>query len=224
MARIPTTSETLLRDISGDLLHPRWTEFAGRYRPMMEELVEREFPGVEADEIIQQTLLALARILPGYRYRPGEKGYFHSYLSKILRNKCIDALRREGRREELARRHLDARIAAGEVQAAASADDGDGEGAAPALVLATGGEAPGASIEEWLQDACHIALQQLEAETMERNPKHWHVFRRTWLDGEPPAAVADSLLLPRPTVDQIKKRMLGRLEEMIRALRELERV
>ena len=36
MAKIPTTSTTLLRDIANDSQHARWGEFVARYRPMME--------------------------------------------------------------------------------------------------------------------------------------------------------------------------------------------
>jgi RNA polymerase sigma factor (sigma-70 family) len=222
MVRIPTTSETLLRDISGDMSHPRWAEFAARYRPMMQDFVARRFPGLEADDLIQQTLADLALALPGYRYRPGEDRHFHCYLSGILRHKCIDALQRETRRRELVRQHLERRLDAGELVPARESPGGDG---APGDWLwATAPEPPGTSREEWLREICAIAVRQLEAETVERNPRQWQVFRRTWIDGESPAAVAESLMLTRAAVDQTKKRMLGRLEEVVRRLKEIERV
>ena len=74
MAEIPTTSTTLLRDIAKDAQHIRWDEFVVRYRPMMEAFLHERFPSVEADDIIQETLIALCRILPSYRYAPDEKG------------------------------------------------------------------------------------------------------------------------------------------------------
>ena len=54
MARIPTTSETLLRDLSGDSQHARWGELVTRYRPMLEAYMRERFPSVEADEAIRR--------------------------------------------------------------------------------------------------------------------------------------------------------------------------
>ena len=101
MARIPTTSTTLLRDIAQDAQHVRWGEFVARYRPMMEAFMRERFPSLEADDIIQETLVALCRVLPSYRYAPDEKGHFHNYLTGILRNKALRALRQREREEKV---------------------------------------------------------------------------------------------------------------------------
>ena len=53
------------------------------------------FPNVEADDIIQETLVALCKVLPSYSYAPDEKGHFHNYLTGILRNKALTALRKQ---------------------------------------------------------------------------------------------------------------------------------
>ena len=58
---IPETSTTLLRDIASDSQHARWFEFVDRYRPMMEAYMRGRFPTVEADDIIQETLIALIK-------------------------------------------------------------------------------------------------------------------------------------------------------------------
>ena len=98
MAKIPTTSTTLLRDIAQDSQHARWGEFVARYRPMMEAFMCERFPSVEADDIIQETLMALCKILPSYRYAPDEKGHFRNYLTGILRNKALRQLRKDRQR------------------------------------------------------------------------------------------------------------------------------
>ena len=102
MSEIPTTSTTLLRDLAQDSQHARWGEFVARYRPMMEAFVRERFPSIEADDVIQETLAALCRVLPNYRYAPDEKGYFHNYLTGILRNKALRMLRKEERQKEIA--------------------------------------------------------------------------------------------------------------------------
>ena len=102
MATIPTTSTTLLRDVASDSQHARWTEFAARYRPMMEAYLRERFPSVEADDVIQETLIAVCAALPSYRYAPDEKGHFHNYLTGILRNKALRQLGANRRYAEIA--------------------------------------------------------------------------------------------------------------------------
>ena len=101
MAKIPTTSTTLLRDIAQDAQNVRWGEFVTRYRPMMEAFRRERFPSLEADDSIQETLVALCRVLPSYRYAPDDKGHFHNYLTGILRNKALRALRKRKQDEAL---------------------------------------------------------------------------------------------------------------------------
>ena len=95
METVPETSTTLLTDIAHDSRHARWDEFVARYRPMMEAFMRERFPFVEADDVIQETLVALCRVLPSYRYAPDEKGHFRNYLTGILRNKALRTLRKE---------------------------------------------------------------------------------------------------------------------------------
>ena len=89
MSQIPVTSTTLLREISGDALHARWGEFVARYRPMKEAFLRERFPYLEADDIIQETLIALVEKLPQYKYVPKETGYFHNYLTGVLKRKAL---------------------------------------------------------------------------------------------------------------------------------------
>ena len=101
MTGIPTTSTTLLRDLASDSQHARWGEFAARYRPMMEAFLRERFPSVEADDIIQETLIAVCAALPSYHYAPEEKGHFRNYLTGILRNKALRQLGKDHRQAEI---------------------------------------------------------------------------------------------------------------------------
>ena len=74
MSDIPTTSTTLLRDLAQDSQHARWGEFVARYRPMMEAYMRERFPSLEADDVIQETLIELIKVFPIYHYSPKEKG------------------------------------------------------------------------------------------------------------------------------------------------------
>ena len=129
--RIPTTSTTLLKQIAGTAEHPRWAEFVAKYRPMMEGFMRERFPGLEADDVIQETLLGVMKALPGYVEREDRKGAFHNFLTGVLRHKAIDALQRAGRRS------------GAESLAALERTDGDG------------------NEEEWRRTVYAVALGQL---------------------------------------------------------------
>ncbi len=94
-SHVPKTSTTLLLQLGGDANHVRWTEFVARYRPMMERYLTRNFPDLEHDDIIQETVIAIVKVLPDYRYAPEETGHFHNYLTGILRHKALRLLERQ---------------------------------------------------------------------------------------------------------------------------------
>lgn len=195
---VPTTSKTLLRDLGADARSPRWAEFISRYRPMMESFLAARYPSLapDADDLVQETLVALLRALPDYRYVPGEQGSFHNYLTGILRNKAASLLRR--REAEAAR----------DAWAAAEA------AAPPALADEVAAER---DEDAWRDAVLQIALRQLLAdESVQERTKQ--VFVRVAVEGEDPAAVAEAFGIERNAVDQMKSRMTRRLRDLVAAL------
>ena len=75
-----------------DSSHARWSVFYSRYQPMMRSYLQARFPSLDADDIIQETFVALAKILPDYKYAPEKNGAFHNFLTGVLRNKALCAL------------------------------------------------------------------------------------------------------------------------------------
>lgn len=191
MPGIPETSTTLLRDIAQDSQNARWSEFVKRYRPMMEAYMRERFPSVEADDMIQETLIALCKILPSYRYAPDEKGAFHNYLTGILRNKAMRALRK---------RSCDAKALSG------YADTGG-----------WGRCRSGADKNDWRKSAFDIALWQFRADELVSD-RTKRIFERTAIKGESPETVAASLKMTRHAVDQAKSRALSRIRELVKHL------
>ena len=188
MGLIPETSTTLLKDIAQDAQHVRWGEFVARYRPMMEAFMHERFPSIEADDIIQETLVALCRALPSYRYAPDEKGHFRNYLTGILRNKALRALRQERRQAELAM--------LGGTRSGASDDVAN---------------------RSWREALFEIALRQFLAdESVADRTKR--IFERTAIDGESPESVAAAFKMTRHAVDQAKSRAMARLREIVKQL------
>ena len=192
MASIPKTSTTLLNDLACDTQHARWGEFVLRYRPMMQSFMQATFPTLEADDIIQETLIALIEIFPVYHYSPEENGSFHNYLTGILRNKALRQIQDDNRRLAVARSFANEPLR--KVESYASHNDNASQ-----------------------KDVFEIALRQLLAdETVHARTRE--VFRRVAVNGEKPEVVATDFGITRNAVDQMKSRMMARLREFVVAL------
>lgn len=185
-----TTSTTLLKAIGADADSPRWLDFVARYRPVMESYLKSQYPTVDADDVMQETLVVLARKLPEYRYAPDEKGYFRNYLFGILKNKAREALKRQAKDSRAVEA---AKEFAATSQAAVASDD--------------------AEMENWRISAYEVALQQLLANPR-LSERTRQIFVRTALKGEDPVSVAALFGTTRNNVDQIKNRMTVELRKL----------
>ena len=150
------------------------------------------FPTLEAEDLIQETMAALAERLPGYIYQPDEKGHFRNYIMGILKHKAMDALSRRSR-EASAREAL---------------------GKEPRRVATPPGETDD---NEWKTSALEVAISQLLADESV-NALHRTVFQHVALNRESPEDVAREFGISRGNVDVIKKRMIDRLSEMVARL------
>lgn len=184
--KAPTTSTTLLKCL-GDAQSARWSEFVERYEPSMRAFLAASFPSVPAEDIMQETLVALVGAMPSYVYSPKEKGHFRNYLFGILRHKALRYLRERGREKE-ALREL-AKMVQNEPQA---------------------DEADEAAFRE---SAYELALAELLANPAIL-PQTKRIFTRVAIDGEKPEAVAAAFGVTRNSVDQTKARMVARLRQI----------
>ena len=246
MAKIPTTSTTLLRDVASDSQHARWTEFATRYRPMMEAYLRERFPSVDADDVIQETLVAVWAALPSYRYAPDEKGHFHNYLTGILRNKALRQLGANRRQTEIAEKVREGVPSDGRERSPVSPERSEPrkrllEVCAPPSTSSTGragAPLPGHPLrgqpsaggcprtppnvmaddeQSWRETLVEIALRQLlNDESIQSRTRQ--VFLRVAVNGEKPDDVAAAFEIERNAVDQIKNRMMPRLQKIVAAL------
>ena len=212
MAKIPTTSTTLLRDIANDSQHARWGEFVARYRPIMEAYMRERFPSLDADDVIQETLITVCAALPSYRYAPEEKGYFHNYLTGILRNKALRQLHKDQRQAEIA--EMVGRDASIEPLVGSRVPrDRDGRAVAPRPPSGMMAD----DEQSWRETLVEIALQQLmNDESIQSRTRQ--VFLRVAVNGEKPDDVAAAFGIERNAVDQIKNRMMPRLQKIVAAL------
>ena len=190
--QVPDTSTTLLRDVA-DSQHARWAVFYSRYQPMMRSYLSTRFPTLDADDIIQETFAVLAKLLPDYKYDPEKKGAFHNYLTGVLRNKALCALDKRRRKLDVEERMK--------------------------IEVSVGGESEAEqSYRDWREAVYEVALQQLLAdESVQDRTKQ--VFIRVAIKGESPESVGDSLGLKRNAVNQIKKRMMDKLCDLVERLK-----
>ena len=151
--------------------------------------MRERFPSVEADEAIAETLIALVDAFSGYRYDSEETGRFHNYLTGILRHKAL-RLRKQAERERSLRE-----LVAEEPKV--SPDDPEEE--------------------NYRKSLFDIAVRQFfDDESIA--PRTKEIFRRTAIRGESPEAVAQSFLMERHAVDQVKSRSVAKLRAFVEAL------
>lgn len=163
-----------------------------RYRPMMLSYLKAHFSVVDADDVVQETLIALSRALPNYRYAPDEIGRFRNYLTGILRNKALKWCEKEDKNRA--------------IKAALRENAG----------IVTSVEAE-VSDAVWRESMYEIAMRQLLSD--ERIPgKSKQMFQRVAVDGIAPDEVAAAYGTSRNNVDKTKSRMIARLREIVRAL------
>lgn len=187
MAQIPLTSVSLIRTLADDPQSARWAELYRLYEEPMRGFLQQRFPSLEPEDLIQETMVALAKRLPDYHYTPDEKGHFRNYLMGILKHKAMDALARRSR------------------EAAVQED-----------LRAQPPERP-VEDDTWKSDALEVAIAQLLADDS-INALHRTVFRHVALMHERPEDVATQFGITRGNVDQIKKRLIGRLSTLVNAL------
>ena len=194
---VPKTSESLLIAIASNPGSARWVEFVKRYEPMMRAYLEARFPAIDADDAIQETLCALVGLLPSYRYAPDETGLFRSYLTGVLRNKALMAIRANARR---IRRE----------QSAAEAGEAESGGADNA-----GGDEE--EDRDFRHSAYELALREFFADKSVL-PRTKEIFRRVALCGESPTKIAEDYGIARNAVDQIKARSTAKIRKLAESL------
>ena len=183
----PETSTTLLRCLGQDAQSARWGDFVERYEPVMRAFLAARFPSVPADDILQETLVALVHAMPTYVYSPKEHGHFRNYLLGILRNKALRHLR-DRRREEDGLKSL----ACG--QEPAPSEDDIAEAA-------------------FRESIYELALAELLADPAIR-PQSKQIFLRVAVNGEKPEVVANAFGVTRNSVDQTKNRLVAKLRQI----------
>jgi RNA polymerase sigma factor (sigma-70 family) len=187
---VPVTSISLLKVLGKDAQSPRWTEFAKKYASTIDGFILAYFPDVNSEEVVNDTLIVLTKKLPLYEYDPDTKGHFRNFLLGIVKCKAREQRKRNGR--SVKQRELEAKAQ---------------------LEWEYEKQSYRADLRDWRKEAYEAALAQFMANP-NLSSRDKEIFRRTALDGEAPADVAEIFGITRNNVDQIKARMLAKLKEL----------
>ncbi len=183
-----TTHTTLLARLSAGVDPSAWEDFHDRYADLIRRFaVRRGLQAADCDDIVQDTLMALSKAMPQFRYEPG-RGSFRSYLKTVVLHAIFRRLRQK-RGERLLE----------EVEAVAPGVEVDGE-------------ADGHWEAEWRQYHLRLAMRRIEAEFNEKDRAAFDAYA---VGGRPVGETAEELGLSTDQVYQAKSRILKRLCQLV---------
>ena len=170
-----------------------WRELAELYEPLLRRWMTRyDVGGVDADDLVQETLLFVARRLKGFEHN-GRTGAFRCWLRTALVHRLQRHWREQRRRP----------VAGGEVLAA----------------LAELEDAASGLSRLWdRQHDAHVARRLLEKVRPRFEQRTWEAFRLTALEGMKPADAAEKLGVSANAVCAARCRVLSALRQEGRGL------
>lgn len=194
---LPTRESLLsrLRDADDD---QSWREFFDRYWQLLYGLARRRgLDESESQDALQETLIALAKTMPQFRYDPARCS-FKSWLRHLAEKKIADQFRRRERRGSLV-----------------SLDAAEEEPITAALVVDT--LPPDEAWErEWEENLLRLAMERVRQRA---NPLHFQAFHRLVTLGFSASEVARTLELSLPQVYLAKHRVASLVKKELRRLR-----
>src|SRR5579862_8833059 len=97
-----TTRVSLIRRVQNPDDRAAWSDFWGRYEPLLRRYVKRlGVKGQDADDIVQDLFPKLQRLLPDFRL-DHDRGQFRGWLRRVTDNSVRDgfrAMQRQRKRE-----------------------------------------------------------------------------------------------------------------------------
>jgi len=135
-----------------------WQTFFDLYWRLLYNVARRAgLDDVDAQDVVQDTVMAVAREIPQFHYDP-ERGSFKQWLFRILRRRVSDHFRRHYRQP---------------AHAGISPEMLEETGDADAIVMRDGVSLSDAWNQEWERSVLDAAIAQVRAQA---NPKHFQVF------------------------------------------------
>lgn len=198
------TRESLLRRIKDWDDQTSWTEFFETYWRLIFKVARKAgLNDHEAQDVVQETLLSLAKQMPESRYEP-EKGSFKAYLLRLTRWRIVDQFRKRPREQLESELASDSRSTANSIELSADV---------------SGSQLDGIWDVEWQQNLASVALDRLKQRV---NPKHYQLFDLFALKNWPVDRIVDTMGVTAHQVYTAKSRVSSLLRKEIELLQRRE--
>lgn len=195
------TRRTLLSRLRNLDDQESWRTFFDLYWRLLYNVARRSgLDDADAQEIVQDTVVAVARKMPGFRYDPA-RGTFRQWLLRITRRRIVDHLRRVYRQ-----------LPKADIAPESLAEDQILAGAAAEQSVSA---IEAAWNEEWEKATFAAALECVRAEI---NPLHFQVFDYCVLKAWPASKVATTLGMNAARVYLAKHRVAQAMKRAVRRI------
>jgi RNA polymerase sigma-70 factor (ECF subfamily) len=192
-----TTRDTLLARLKAENAHDAWREFYHLYWGAILRYARRlGLNEHQAEEVLQETMVALMRILPAFVY-DRRKGRFRNFLLTIVHRKSLAVQRRTRRGQALSFDH--------------AGPQGDDAAAVAGALMAPLADTEAAEAEQrWRESLFETALANVRADPA-IGSRTFAVFAAYALEQRPIADVAAEFGLKENAIYQIKNRLVRRV-------------
>lgn len=177
-----------------------WREFFDTYWRLIYSFAMKSGLGdAEAQEVVQETLISVAKEFKGFKYDPA-RGSFKSWLLVITRRRIADQMRKRYRAREVGRLNPDDTAVAEEIEARAELDT------APADLQWD---------EDWRAEIAEAALARVRARI---RPEQYQIFELYVVRGQRAGLVAKAMGVSLITVYLTKHRVSALLQKEARRI------
>jgi RNA polymerase sigma factor (sigma-70 family) len=196
MAGIPPTRASLLLRLRDPQDGEAWRQFVNLYAPLVYGYARKQgLQDADAADLSQEVLGAVAGAVGRLKYDP-KRGSFRNWLFTIVRHKLSNWQAARGNRMR-----------------------GSGDTATQRLLeqcsFLEGGEPEWET--EWQRRLLTWACEEVRRNVTDST---WQAFRKTAIEGQPGKLVAADLGMSVGAVYLARKRVLGRLKELVRSVQE----
>lgn len=172
-----------------------WREFFSAYWQLIYSFgLKSGLNDAEAQEVVQETLIAVAREMKGFKYDPA-RGSFKSWLLLITKRRIADQMRKRYRALEVGKLNADDTAVAEEIHAKAEEEAGGRDEAWD---------------DEWRTQMAQTALDRVRSKV---KPEQYQIFELYVLHGRPGSEVAAALGVSLMTVYLVKHRISSLLRK-----------
>ncbi len=190
------TRQTLLSRLRDCDDHESWRDFFDLYWKLLYNMArKRGLNEQESQEVVQDTVIAVAKTMPEFRYDP-KRCSFKSWLRHLLEKKIADQFRRRARANQTVSLDAEESVAWNLADVATLPPDAAWE-------------------QEWQQSLLETAIERIKTKV---SPQQFQIFHRLVVLNFPAGEVARTLDVNIAQVYLAKHRVVARVKQEIKTL------